>query len=47
MRIGKTEFHDILKPTMVFLILGYVPVVFLTTFWTDLSMFLPRLLGLA
>ncbi len=47
MRIGKTEFHDILGPTMVFLLVGYVPVVFLTTFWTDLSMFLPRLLGLA
>ncbi|MDY7027124.1 MAG: TRAP transporter large permease [Spirochaetota bacterium] len=47
MRIGKTEFHDILGPTMVFLLIGYVPVVFLTTFWTDLSMYLPRLLGLA
>lgn len=47
MRIGKTEFHDILGPTMVFLLVGYVPVVFLTTFWTDLSMFLPRLFGLA
>jgi tripartite ATP-independent transporter DctM subunit len=47
MRIGKTEFHDILGPTMSFLLIGYVPVVFLTTFWTDLSMYLPRLLGLA
>jgi C4-dicarboxylate transporter, DctM subunit len=47
MRIGKTEFHDILGPTMVFLICGYVPVVFLTTFWPDLSMFLPQLFGLA
>jgi len=47
MRIGKTEFKDILKPTMVFLLLGYVPVVFLTTFWSDLSMFLPTLAGLA
>lgn len=47
MRIGKTEFHEILGPTMVFLLIGYVPVVFLTTFWTDLSMYLPRLLGLA
>lgn len=47
MRIGKTEFHSILKPTLVFLILGYVPVVFLTTFWPDLSMYLPRLFGLA
>jgi TRAP-type C4-dicarboxylate transport system permease large subunit len=47
MRIGKCEFHDILGPTMTFLIFGYVPVVFLTTFWPDLSLFLPRLLGLA
>jgi tripartite ATP-independent transporter DctM subunit len=47
MRIGKCEFKEILGPTMVFLMCGYVPVVFLTTFWPDLSMFLPRLLGLA
>jgi tripartite ATP-independent transporter DctM subunit len=46
MRIGKCEFKEILGPTMVFLLCGYVPVVFLTTFWPDLSMFLPRLLGL-
>lgn len=47
MRVGKAEFHEILGPTMMFLLVGYVPVVFLTTFWTDLSMFLPRLFGLA
>jgi TRAP-type C4-dicarboxylate transport system permease large subunit len=47
MRIGKTEFHSILGPTLVFLLIGYVPVVFLTTFWPDLSLFLPRLFGLA
>lgn len=47
MRLGKCEFSEILKPTMVFLVLGYVPVVFITTFWAPLSMFLPRLLGLA
>lgn len=47
MRIGKCEFSEILGPTMIFLIFGYVPVVFLTTFWPDLSLFLPRLLGLA
>jgi tripartite ATP-independent transporter DctM subunit len=47
MRIGKCEFKEILGPTMVFLLAGYVPVVFLTTFWADLAMFLPRLLGLA
>lgn len=47
MRIGKCEFKEILGPTMVFLLVGYVPVVFLTTFWTDLAMFLPRLAGFA
>ncbi len=47
MRIGKCEFHEILKPTMVFLILGYVPIVFLTTFWPALSMYLPTLMGLS
>ncbi|HKL10972.1 MAG TPA: TRAP transporter large permease [Clostridia bacterium] len=47
MRIGKCEFNEILKPTMVFLILGYVPIVFLTTFWPALSMYLPTLMGLS
>ena len=45
MRIGKCEFTDILKPTMVFLILGYLPVVFLTTYWPPLVTFIPSLLG--
>jgi tripartite ATP-independent transporter DctM subunit len=47
MRIGKCEFNEILKPTMVFLILGYVPIVFLTTFWPALSMYLPTMMGLS
>ncbi len=47
MRIGKCEFNEILKPTLVFLILGYVPIVFLTTFWPGLSMYLPTLMGLS
>lgn len=46
MRIGKCEFKDILGPTMIFLLLGYVPIVFLTAFWPDLVLFLPRLAGL-
>ena len=37
MRIGKAEFHEILKPTMTLLILGYVPIVFLVTYWPDLA----------
>lgn len=46
MRIGKCEFKDIFWPTMTFLILGYVPVVFLTTFVPELALFIPRLFGL-
>jgi len=45
MRIGKCEFHEIMGPTLKLLIFGYVPVVFLTTFWPELSLFLPRLFG--
>lgn len=47
MRVGKVGFTEILKPTMKFIIFGYVPVVFLTTYWPELSLFLPRLLGFA
>ena len=46
MRIGKCEFKDIFGPTMAFLILGYIPIVFLTTFVPELSLFIPRLFGL-
>lgn len=46
MRIGKCEFSEILKPTLVFLLLGYLPVVFLTTFWPDLALYLPGVFGL-
>ena len=47
MRIGKCEFTEILGPTMIFLIFGYIPIVFLTTYWPDLSLFLPNLALLA
>ncbi|PAB59639.1 TRAP transporter large permease [Anaeromicrobium sediminis] len=46
MRIGKCEFDEIIKPTMVFLLCGYLPIVILTTFFPELSLFLPRLMGL-
>lgn len=45
MRVGKAQFNEMLKPTLVFLAFGYVPVVFLTTFWPNLALFLPRLFG--
>ena len=45
MRIGKVEFSEIFAPAMILLIFGYVPVVFLVTFWPDLALYLPRLMG--
>ena len=47
MRVGNVEFLDILKPTIKFLVFGYVPIVFVTTYWPALSLWLPRLLGYA
>ena len=45
--IGKTPLGPMLKPTMVFVLFAYMPVVLLTTFIPLLSMTLPRLvLGL-
>ena len=46
MRVGNCPFNEILKPALVFLIFGYVPVVFLTTFWAPLSTWLPSVMGL-
>jgi tripartite ATP-independent transporter DctM subunit len=45
-RVGKAEFTEVLKPLMMFLCIGYVPVLILTTYFPELSLFLPRLLGL-
>lgn len=45
MKVGKVEFIEILRPTLMFIFLGYIPVVLLTTYWAPLSLFLPRLLG--
>lgn len=45
MRIGGVEFSEVIKPAMTLILFGYVPVVFLTSFWPDLSLFLPTLLG--
>lgn len=45
--IGKTSLGPMLKPSLVFVFLAYMPVVLLTTFVPSLSMALPRLvLGL-
>lgn len=45
MRIGKVEFSEVIKPAMILIICGYVPVVFLTSLWPSLSLFFPGLFG--
>jgi TRAP-type C4-dicarboxylate transport system permease large subunit len=42
--VGKTPLSGMLKPTMVFLLFAYLPVVLLTTFIPALSLTLPKLL---
>lgn len=44
-RIGDVKVTKVIKPAMILIITGYVPVVFLTSFWPDLSLFFPRLFG--
>jgi C4-dicarboxylate transporter, DctM subunit len=45
MRIGKVEFSEVIKPAMLLILFGYVPVVFLASFWPSLSLFFPGLFG--
>jgi len=45
MRIGNAEFTEVLPNAMTFLLGAYVPTVFLVSFWPDLALFFPRLLG--
>ncbi|MDZ7811264.1 MAG: TRAP transporter large permease [Arhodomonas sp.] len=44
-RIGKVKVTKVIPPAMMLVLFGYVPVVFLTAFWSDLSLFLPKLFG--
>lgn len=45
MKIGDVKFNEIIRPAMKILLVGYVPVLILTTFIEPISMFLPRLFG--
>ncbi|SDP23259.1 TRAP transporter large permease [Desulforhopalus singaporensis] len=45
MRIGNAEFRDVIKPAMILIGVGYIPVVFLTSFWPNLSLYFPSLFG--
>ena len=44
-RIGNVKVTKVIPPAMVLIAVGYVPVVFLTSFWPDLSLYLPSLFG--
>ncbi|QUS58778.1 TRAP transporter large permease [Pseudovibrio brasiliensis] len=44
-RIGKVPITQVIRPAMILILFGYLPVVFLTSFWSDLSLFIPRLFG--
>ena len=43
-RVGNVTIDKIMKPALIFMVFGALPVVFITTYWPDLSLFLPRLL---
>ncbi|MFQ6122668.1 MAG: TRAP transporter large permease [Dehalococcoidales bacterium] len=43
-RIGNSRFDEMIKPALTFMIFGCLPVVLVTTYWPDLSLFLPRLI---
>lgn len=44
-RIGKVKVTKVIPPAMLLIVTGYLPVVFLVSFWPDLSLYLPRLFG--
>lgn len=44
-RIGNVKFSEVVGPAMSLILLGYLPVVILTSFWSELSLFLPTVFG--
>jgi TRAP-type C4-dicarboxylate transport system permease large subunit len=44
-RIGDCKIEHYLKPAMILMYAGMLPVVLITTYWPGLSLFLPRLFG--
>lgn len=44
-RIGGVKVTEVIPPAMTLIAVGYLPVLVLTAFWPDLSLFLPRLFG--
>ncbi|MGR5143758.1 TRAP transporter large permease [Photobacterium sp. DNB23_23_1] len=44
-RIGDVKFSEVIGPALMLITFGYLPVVVLTSFWSELSMYLPTLFG--
>ena len=44
-RIGKCAAEEYIKPALVLMWAGMVPVLLLTTYWPDLCLYIPRMLG--
>ena len=44
-RIGNVPINEYIKPALVFMIVGHLPVILITTYLPELSLWLPRLLG--
>ncbi len=45
MRVGNAEFSEVIIPTYILLLTVFLPVLFLTTYWEPLSLFIPKMLG--
>lgn len=43
-RVGNVTVDKMIKPALAFMAFGALPVVIITTYWPDLSLFLPRLI---
>jgi tripartite ATP-independent transporter DctM subunit len=43
-RVGDVRIDRMIKPALIFMAFGALPVVLVTTYWPDLSLFLPRLI---
>lgn len=44
-RIGNVKFTEVIKPAMILLLFGYLPVVVLVLIWPELSEYIPAMLG--
>jgi C4-dicarboxylate transporter, DctM subunit len=44
-RIGNSSAEEYIKPALVLMIAGMVPVLLITTYWPDLCLFIPKALG--